>query len=39
MVVLMLVDGTVYAALLFSYFYFWNGTQGPWPPAPFTLFQ
>ncbi|MGH8585450.1 MAG: cytochrome c oxidase subunit I [Gammaproteobacteria bacterium] len=39
MVVLMLVDGTVFAALLFSYFYLWNGTQGPWPPAPFTLPQ
>lgn len=37
MVVLMLVDATIFAALLFSYFYLWSGTQGSWPPAPFTL--
>jgi len=37
MIVLLLVDGTTFAALLFSYFYLWSGTQGPWPPFGFTL--
>jgi cytochrome c oxidase subunit I+III len=37
MIVLMLVDGTVYASLLFSFFYLWTVTAGTWPPAGFTL--
>jgi len=37
MVVLMLVDGTVFASLLFSFFYLWTVTPGTWPPAGFSL--
>jgi cytochrome c oxidase subunit I+III len=37
MVVLMLVDGTVCASLLFSYFYLWTVTPGAWPPAGHAL--
>jgi cytochrome c oxidase subunit I+III len=33
MVVLMLVDGTVFASLVFSYFYLWTVGGGAWPPA------
>jgi cytochrome c oxidase subunit I+III len=37
MVVLLLVDGTVCASLLFSYFYLWTVTPGAWPPAGHAL--
>ncbi len=36
MVVLMLVDGSIFASLVFAYFYLWTITQG-WPPAPFDI--
>jgi len=37
MVVLILVDATVFACLLFSYFYLWTVTAGSWPPPGFAL--
>lgn len=37
MVVLMLVDGTIFACLVFAYFYLWTITPSGWPPAPFDL--
>src|SRR5690606_33812541 len=33
MVVLMLVDGTIFACLIFSYFYLWTVTDSPGPPG------
>lgn len=32
-VVLMLVDGTVFASLVFAYFYLWTVTLSGWPPS------
>jgi cytochrome c oxidase subunit I+III len=37
-VVLILVDVTIFACLVFSYFYLWTtNIQGPWPPAGFAV--
>jgi cytochrome c oxidase subunit I+III len=36
MVVLMLVDGTIFACLLFAFFYLWTITQ-VWPEPPFEI--
>src|SRR5690606_33857242 len=36
MVVLMLVDGTIFSCLVFAYFYFWT-VSAKWPPPPFDL--
>ena len=36
MVVLMLVDGTIFSCLVFAFFYFWTITEG-WPPAPYEV--
>jgi len=33
LIVLLLVDGTIFASLLFSYFYLWHGSEGAWPPT------
>jgi cytochrome c oxidase subunit I+III len=33
MVVLMLVNGTVFASLAFGFFYLWTVSPGEWPPA------
>jgi cytochrome c oxidase subunit I+III len=33
MAVLILVDATAFASLVFSYFYLWTGTHATWPPA------
>jgi cytochrome c oxidase subunit I+III len=33
-VVLMLVDGTIFSCLVFAYYYLWTVTES-WPPAPF----
>ncbi|HEX2824835.1 MAG TPA: cytochrome c oxidase subunit I [Burkholderiales bacterium] len=35
--VLLLVDATIFASLVFSWFYLWTQSQGPWPPAPYAL--
>ena len=35
--VLLLVDATIFASLLFSWFYLWGQSQGPWPPAGHAL--
>ncbi|HEX7113547.1 MAG TPA: cbb3-type cytochrome c oxidase subunit I [Steroidobacter sp.] len=35
--VVLLVDGTVFACLVFSYCYFWTVSPGHWPPAPFEI--
>jgi cytochrome c oxidase subunit I+III len=35
--VLLLVDATIFASLVFSWFYLWTQSQGPWPPAPSAL--
>jgi cytochrome c oxidase subunit I+III len=35
--VLLLVDATVFASLVFSWFYLWTQSQGPWPPAGHAL--
>ena len=32
-VVVILVDATVFASLVFSYCYLWTGTEGSWPPS------
>jgi cytochrome c oxidase subunit I+III len=37
MIVLILVDATVFASLLFTFFYLWTVTPGAWPPAAFSL--
>ena len=36
-VVLLLVEGSVYASLVFTYFFLWTVSSGAWPPAPFAL--
>jgi cytochrome c oxidase subunit I+III len=36
-VVLLLVEGSIYASLVFSYYYLWTVTSSAWPPAPFSL--
>ena len=36
-IVLILVDATVFASLLFSFFYLWTVTPGAWPPSPHRL--
>ncbi|HET9693137.1 MAG TPA: cbb3-type cytochrome c oxidase subunit I, partial [Steroidobacteraceae bacterium] len=36
-VVLLLVQGSVYASIVFGYFYLWTVTPGAWPPRPFEL--
>ena len=36
MVVLMLVDGTIFVCLVFGFFYLWTITAG-WPPAPYEV--
>src|SRR5690606_37698017 len=33
----MLVDGTIFACLIFSYFYLWTVTDSPWPPGSFEV--
>lgn len=33
MIVLICVESTAFASLIFSYFYIWTITPGPWPPA------
>jgi cytochrome c oxidase subunit I+III len=35
MVVLLFVDGSIFACLVFCYYYLWTVTQGGWPPAQF----
>jgi cytochrome c oxidase subunit I+III len=37
MIVLILVDATVFASLVFSYFYLWTVTQATWPPSGTSL--
>ncbi len=37
MIVLILVDATVFASLVFSYFYLWTVTQTTWPPSGTSL--
>ena len=36
MVVLMLVDATIFASLLFCFFYVWTVTPGAWPPGGYS---
>ena len=36
-VVLLLVDGTIFACLVFSYFYLWTVTVSGWPPSRFDV--
>jgi cytochrome c oxidase subunit I+III len=36
-VVLLLVEGSVFASLVFSYLYLWTVAPGAWPPAPLRL--
>jgi cytochrome c oxidase subunit I+III len=36
-VVLLLVEGSVYASLVFAYFFLWTVSPGAWPPVPFEL--
>lgn len=36
-VVLLLVLGSVFASFVFSYFFLWTVTTGPWPPRPWPL--
>jgi cytochrome c oxidase subunit I+III len=37
MVVLMFVSGTIFACLVFAYFYYWTVAPGAWPPLPGAL--
>jgi cytochrome c oxidase subunit I+III len=37
MIVLMLVDATVFASLVFTYFYLWTVTPPPWPSSGVSL--
>ena len=37
MIVLILVDATVFASLLFGYFYLWTVSRDTWPPAGMSL--
>jgi cytochrome c oxidase subunit I+III len=37
MIVLILVDGAIFASLVFSYFYLWTITTAQWPPPQFEL--
>jgi cytochrome c oxidase subunit I+III len=36
-VVLMFVSGTIFACLVFAYYYYWTITPGAWPPLPDAL--
>jgi cytochrome c oxidase subunit I+III len=36
-VVLMLVDGAIFASLVFSFFYLWTVAPAGWPPVPLAL--
>jgi cytochrome c oxidase subunit I+III len=36
-VVVLLVDGSIFASLIFSFFYLWTVAPAGWPPAPLAL--
>jgi cytochrome c oxidase subunit I+III len=37
MVVLLFVDGSIFASLMFAYLYLWTSAPGSWPPVSFVL--